>query len=133
MIFLSISDRDTCALLWLASDQKKLSLLAKKEIEKHGRTLFVSSISAFEIAIKCRNKKLELPFPSLDWFSEALDFHGIREIPMTSNIAISAVLLPPLHNDPCDRIIIATAQLNAMEIITCDPLISRYKQADVLW
>ena len=124
---------DTCALLWLASDQKKLSLKAKKEIEKNARALFVSAISAFEIALKCRNKKLELPFPSLDWFSEAFDFHGIREIPITSSIAISAVLLPPLHNDPCDRIIIATAQLNAMKIITRDPLISRYKQADVIW
>ncbi len=124
---------DTCALLWLASDQKKLSIKAKKEIEKNTRALFVSAISAFEIAIKCRNGKLELPLSPLEWFSEAADFHGIREIPITSNIAISSVLLPPLHNDPCDRIIIATAQLNAMKILTCDPLISRYKQADVVW
>jgi PIN domain nuclease of toxin-antitoxin system len=124
---------DTCALLWLASDQKKLSVKAKKEIERNARTLFVSAISAFEIAIKDRNKKLELPFPPLEWFSEALDFHGIREIPITSSIAIASVLLPPLHNDPCDRIIIATSQLNGMKIITCDPLISRYKQVEVIW
>ena len=124
---------DTCALLWLASDQKRLSVKAKKEIEKCAGALFVSAISAFEISIKCRNKKLELPLPSVDWFSEALDFHGIREIPITSSIAVSAVLLPPLHNDPCDRIIIATAHLNKMKIITCDPFISSYKQAVVIW
>lgn len=124
---------DTCTLLWLASDQKKLSLKAKKEIEKNARALFVSAITAFEIAIKCRNGKLELPLPSLDWFTEAIDFHGIREIPVTSSIAVSSVQLPPLHNDPCDRIIIATSQLNAMKIVTCDKLISQYENAEVIW
>lgn len=124
---------DTCTLLWLASDQKKLSSKAKKEIEKNTRALFVSSITAFEIAIKCRNGKLELPLPSLDWFTEAIDFHGIHEIPVTSSIAVSSVQLPPLHNDPCDRIIIATSQLNAMKIVTCDKLISQYENAEVIW
>ena len=124
---------DTCTLLWLTSDQKKLSSKAKKEIEKNARSLFVSAITAFEIAIKCRNGKLELPLPSLDWFTEAVDFHGIREIPVTSSIAVSSVQLPPLHNDPCDRIIIATSQLNAMKIVTCDKLISQYENAEVIW
>ena len=124
---------DTCTLLWLASDQKKLSSKAKKEIEKNAQSLFISAITAFEIAIKCRNGKLELPLPSLDWFTEAIDFHGIREIPVTSSIAVSSVQLPPLHNDPCDRIIIATSQLNAMKIVTCDKLISQYENAEVIW
>lgn len=124
---------DTCTLLWLASDQKKLSSKAKKEIEKNARALFVSAITAFEIAIKCRNGKLELPLPTLDWFTEAIDFHGIREIPVTSSIAVSSVQLPPLHNDPCDRIIIATSQLNAMKIVTCDKLISQYENAEIIW
>ena len=124
---------DTCTLLWLSSDQKKLSSKAKKEIEKNARSLFVSAITAFEIAIKCRNGKLELPLPSLDWFTEVVDFHGIREIPVTSSIAVSSVQLPPLHNDPCDRIIIATSQLNAMKIVTCDKLISQYENAEVIW
>jgi len=124
---------DTCTLLWLVSDQKQLSAQAIHEIGNNNHDLFVSAISAFEIAIKCRNKRLELPLPSLDWFAEALDFHGIREIPVTGSIAVSAVQLPPLHNDPCDRIIIATALLNAMKIVTCDTLISQYEGVEVVW
>lgn len=124
---------DTCVLLWLASDQKKISTKAKKTIEKNAHALFVSAISAFEIAIKYQNGKLELPLPTMDWFAEALEFHGICEIPVTSSIAISSVQLPPLHNDPCDRIIIATSELNAMKIVTSDRLISQYDQADVIW
>ena len=57
----------------------------------------------------------------------------MREIPITGEIAIAAVQLPLLHNDPCDRIIVATAAANAMEILTPDRLVSQYKQAGVIW
>jgi PIN domain nuclease of toxin-antitoxin system len=124
---------DTCTLLWLAADQKKLSLNAKKVIKNNSQELFVSAISAFELAIKSRSGKLKLPLSPLDWFSEALDFHGIRETPITSSIAIFSVQLPLLHSDPCDRLIIATAHLNSMKIITGDALITRYEQANVIW
>lgn len=124
---------DTCTLLWLVGDQDKLSYRAKNVIKKNSQALFVSAISAFEIAIKYRNGKLELPLPPMDWFTESLDFHGISEIPITSNISISSVQLPALHSDPCDRIIIATSQINSMKILTCDKLISKYKQAKVVW
>ncbi len=123
---------DTCALLWLAADQKKLSTKAKKSIEHNASALFVSSISAFEIAVKCRSKKMELPLPIMQWFTEAVAFHGIREIPMTSDIAVHSAELPLLHNDPCDRIIVSTAQLNGLEIVTCDEFISQYK-VRVIW
>ena len=124
---------DTCCLLWLAADQNRISDNAKREIERNAQSLFISSISAFEIALKCRSGKLSLPLPPLVWFSEVLDFHGIREIPVTSSIAIASVQLPPKHNDPCDRIIIATAQHNAMKIVTSDTLISAYNQENVIW
>jgi PIN domain nuclease of toxin-antitoxin system len=69
----------------------------------------------------------------MDWFTEIVEYHGIREFPVTNSIAILSVQLLPLHNDPCDRIIIATAEMNALGIITCDGLISPYEQAGVIW
>jgi PIN domain nuclease of toxin-antitoxin system len=124
---------DTCTFLWLVSDQRRLSGRAKKAVEANPESLFISSISAFEIAIKNRNKKLTLPLPAADWFAEAVDFHGIREVPVTIDIAIRSAELPPLHNDPCDRIIIATAIQNSMRIITPDHLIAQYDKSIVLW
>ena len=118
---------DTCVLLWLAGDQKKLSAVAKKNIEHNAGALFISSISAFEIAVKYRSHKLSLPLPVMQWLTEVTGFHGIKEIDVTSAIAVCAAELPLLHKDPCDRIIIATAQLHDMTIITCDELIAQYK------
>jgi PIN domain nuclease of toxin-antitoxin system len=124
---------DTCALLWLVSDQKKLSRIARKTIEKNANGLFISAITAFEIAVKCRSGKLELPLPPSEWIPKALEFHGIAEIPLTIAIAVASVQLPLLHNDPCDRIIIATARENRMKIITCDDRIAEYGHTDVVW
>ena len=48
---------DTCVLIWLASDINELSETARKMIGKNAGAIYVSSISAFEIAIKTRKKK----------------------------------------------------------------------------
>jgi len=124
---------DTCVLLWLVGDQTKLSQRAKKEISKNPGRLFISAISAFEIGIKCRNGKLELPLNPADWYEEALAFHGINEIPVSGSIALHSVELPPIHNDPCDRIIIGTAVEHKMKIITSDSIMANYTEAKIVW
>ena len=124
---------DTCTLIWLAVDQKKLSLKARKMIEQNPDSLFVSAITAFEIAIRCRNGKLTLPLPPLEWFAQVVEFHGIKELFITSSIAIESAQLPKMHNDLSDRIIIATAQANNMKILTCDEMIAQYKDTEVIW
>ncbi len=124
---------DTCALLWLAADQDKLSTSAKKAIRDHAGRLFVSSISAFEIAVKARRGKLELPMEAGAWFERALKHHGLTEVAIDGGIAARSVGLPPLHNDPCDRFIIATALHHDMAILTCDNLISQYEEIRVIW
>ena len=124
---------DTCALLWLAVDQTKLTGTARQAIASHADSLFISAITAFEIAVKHRQGKLSLPLPPLQWYTEALAFHGIHELPVTGNIATMSVQLPPLHNDPCDRIIIATAETNNLSIVTGDELIAQYPQARIIW
>jgi PIN domain nuclease of toxin-antitoxin system len=124
---------DTCTLLWLASDQGHLSENAKRAIMRNADALFVSAITALEIALKCRRGKLKLPLPVQKWFAEVNDFHGIRELPVTGEIAIVSVALPNHHNDPFDRVIIATARINKMKIISSDKWISQYKPTDVIW
>ena len=124
---------DTCALLWLVADQTKLSTQAKDEFHNNAGQLFISAISAFEIGIKSKRGKLVLPMSAEKWFHKALDFHGIHEIPLNSKIASTSVQLPPLHNDPCDRFIIATAMQHSMPIITSDQLIAQYDQVRIIW
>jgi PIN domain nuclease of toxin-antitoxin system len=124
---------DTCVLLWLAADPSRLSKLALDQLSEHRGRLFVSAISAFEIGIKHRKGKLELPMPPDDWYEEALEFHGLAEIPVSGRIASRSTLLPSLHSDPCDRILVATAQQHGVAILTPDPLIQAYPEIRWLW
>ena len=124
---------DTCTFLWLVADQAKLSETAKRLIVEKSKSMFISSISAFEIAVKHRKGAIRLPLPVRDWVPLALRHHGVSEIPVDTAIAARSCELPPLHNDPCDRMIIATAQLLGIEIITPDHLIRQYPEVVVRW
>ena len=118
---------DTCALLWLVADQRKLSVRVRTILTPSDVKTFVSAISAFEIAIKHRRGALKLPLSPELWYGEALDFHGIREIPVTGTIAAASALLPPIHGDPCDRMIVATAQAEGLTVLTPDEKIRAYE------
>jgi PIN domain nuclease of toxin-antitoxin system len=124
---------DTCTLLWLAADQTKLSGGAKAIIADNAGNLYVSAITSFEIAIKHYRKRLLLPSAPQKWFPAVLEHHGIKEIPVDSGIAMASAALPSLHNDPADRIIIATAQAYNMIIVSPDHLISQYRNTEVRW
>ena len=116
---------DTCALLWLASGDKKLSRSALKEINE-ASAVYVSAISGFEIAIKVARGKLKLPSPPQDWFEKILEHHGLAVLPLDLNVCITAAQLPPIHDDPCDRFIIAAAKINDLAVVTADERFEEY-------
>ncbi len=71
------------------------------------RNIYISSISAWEVAILVSRGRLKLTMPANDWVaaSEALPFFDF--VPVSNSIALKSVQLPDsLHNDPADRIII---------------------------
>lgn len=124
---------DTCTLLWLASSEDKLSSIARETISKNAGSLFVSSISALEISIKHRRKKLKLPLPPVEWIQLVLELHGLLEIPVSSEIAAEAGTLPMVHNDPFDRIIIASALVTESLIVSPNRDIAKYELVRTIW
>lgn len=124
---------DTCTLLWLVGDQSRLSPRARERLREGAGELFVSAISAFEIGIKQRKGKLSLPLEPEPWFEEAVDFHGLAEIPVSASIAARSTMLPALNSDPCDRILVATAQLLGLTVLTPDQVIRSYPDTLTDW
>ena len=116
---------DTCALLWLASGSKKLSRSALKEINV-ASAVYVSAISGFEISLKAGAGKLELSHPVEEWFKQVAEHHGLTILPLDLAVCIAAAKLPPIHDDPFDRFIIATAKLNDLTVVTADERFEEY-------
>ena len=127
---------DTHAWIWWVSSPEFLSETAKQAIDEAatGRNVFISSISAWEIAMLVSRGRLKLTMSPADWVaaSEALPFFDF--VPVSNSIALKSVQLPGiLHNDPADRIIIATAVSLGAVLVTKDEKIRNYPHVKTVW
>lgn len=116
---------DTCALLWLAAGSDRLSEEARERIDGEA-IVAVSAISAFEIALKYRDQRLELPLPPREWWNRILDHHRLDVLTLSPEVIFTAVNLPPVHRDPADRFIIATAFNHNAPVVTTDSRFAEY-------
>ena len=124
---------DTCAFLWLISDYSKIPPDATEAIKKC-KGLLLSPITALELAIKHRNGKLFLPTSDiLSWYKDAIAYWHINEQTLDSEVLIKSTILPQIHKDPFDRIIIATAIKEKVPLLTSDKTIPRYPNIKVIW
>ena len=120
---------DTCTWLWYVTEDEKLSKKASKTIKKNQKdeSLIVSIISCWEIAKLVEKGKLKLAFPVSDWINSATRAKGIVLQELTPEICIQSTELPgDFHGDPADQIIIATARLLRVPLITPDKKIKNY-------
>jgi PIN domain nuclease of toxin-antitoxin system len=124
---------DTCVLLWMTGEPGRLSQKARQLLSAPEGDRWFSAISSFEIALKARKRKLVLPLPARDWLREVVAAYGLQELPMTSEIAALAPEVAVSHADPCDRIIVATAQIHGLTVVTSDPLIRDCKAIETVW
>ena len=124
---------DTCALIWLVNGDRQLSQEAIRLCADPESQLCVSAVSAWEIALKAARRKLSLRMAPDVWWARALEQHQLEELPITSRIAIAAAALEAIHNDPFDRILIATAAEHGLRIVSPDRVISRYRNVGVVW
>jgi PIN domain nuclease of toxin-antitoxin system len=127
---------DTHAWIWFISKPEVLSKKAKKAVAAavKEKNVLVSSISAWEVALLVKKKRLELSMDVSDWVAKSENLPFIQFIPVSNSIAVKSVNLPqPLHPDPADRIIIATALSTGAAIVTKDKKISDYSHVKTIW
>lgn len=116
---------DTCALLWLGMGGGDLGPSARRRIEA-APARYYSSISAWELARLAKEGKIELGVPPGDFLSELADQYGLASLPPTDETMLRAAQLPDIHKDPADRIIIATALLRNLPVVTGDARFPQY-------
>ncbi len=111
---------DTHALIWHTTLNPRLGPRAARRIDEaitEGNIAF-SAISVWEVALLLRKDRIGLEIDAMQWRQEILS-EGFREIPVDGVIAARSVGLTGMHDDPADRIIVATA-LQGHQLITAD-------------
>jgi PIN domain nuclease of toxin-antitoxin system len=127
---------DTHVWVWWLSDSHPLSPKVQKLITeaKAKQAIFISSISVWEVAQLATRGRLKLTMHYTDWIAQTESLSFINFVPVDNHIALRSVQLsPPLHQDPADRMIMATALTLGMPLITKDEKISRYPHLKTIW
>lgn len=116
---------DTHVLLWAAGASRRLPADARALLEDPGNELAFSAASIWEIAIKRGIRRDEFSAdPRL--LRRGLLENGYVELPVTGAHAAAVDLLPRIHKDPFDRILIAQAQIEGLTLLTADEVVARY-------
>lgn len=97
---------DTSTFLWLINDAPELSDRAREGIVDPGNEVFLSSVSAWEIAVKSALRKLPLPRSADRLVPEERERHAIESLPLDEESTLQLVRLPRLHRDPFDRMLV---------------------------
>jgi PIN domain nuclease of toxin-antitoxin system len=122
---------DTCVMIFIA-DGRPMAPSARREITAASvaGAVVVSPVSAWEIGLLSAKNGFPFRPDPKTWFRLFLAYPGIRLTPMTPEIAIeSSFLPPPLHSDPADRLLIATARALDIPVVTRDRRILAYAEA----
>ena len=124
---------DTHTLLWYDREPDRLQQGLQDTLRDPARTVFVSAITAWELAIKYRQGKLaEAEALVRDW-AETTGRIGFLELPFTSLHAREAALLEWGHKDPCDRALAAQARSERLTLVTRDPVFITLPGLTTLW
>lgn len=121
---------DTCIFLYYLEGNSKLSNKAKSIIESD-KPVSISQATLWEIAIKKTIKKLDIKETTLE-LEGICDEGGIGIIPIKNRYFDTIQELSLIHNDPFDRLIIATAINEELIILTDDEMIMRYEEVKVI-
>jgi PIN domain nuclease of toxin-antitoxin system len=126
---------DTHALIWFIEGEDSLSYVSLSFIEDPDNQIFVSMTSFYEMAIKLKLGKLDLTTSLKDFFQKTLA-QKIMILPISENHVFEYLNVPSFaeHKDPFDRIIIATAICENLDIITIDGKFKNYESlVNIIW
>ena len=112
---------DTHVLLWHELGNRKLGPQARRTFERALQTgdAVISAISFWEVGMLIWKGRLDFRLDLDAWRQDLLD-QGLVEIPVDGRTAARAGLLPNMHGDPADRLIVATALVGDHQLVTAD-------------
>lgn len=120
---------DTCAVIWLAHEEPVAPGIEEALLQAvdENRKVAVSVMSAWEIGMLISRGRLPTTKSASAWFRDFVAAGEVEVEPATPDVLIASSFLPqPIHNDPTDRILIATAREHDLTIITRDRAILSY-------
>jgi PIN domain nuclease of toxin-antitoxin system len=125
---------DTHIWVWWVDDSRQLTDRRRHIVQDNVSSgLGISAISCWEVAKLIEYGRLELSCPLEEWMEQAVAYPGVQLLEFTPQIAIESTKLPGnFHRDPADQIIVATARVYDISLLTADSRILQYPHVRTL-
>lgn len=123
---------DTCTLLWVTLNDPKLSARARVLCADPENELYLSAVSAWEIAVKYSLGRLPLPEPPDEFLRATRKLFRMVALPVHEDAALHVSRLPEHHGDPFDRLLICQSIVHGLTILSPDPHLALYP-VSLLW
>lgn len=117
---------DTHVFIWMHGDPDRLSSRARKLLVDADAELHLSVVVAWELGIKIARERLTLPEPLDEYVMSRAHRARMSLLSIDLTHVLEAVILPPHHADPFDRMLVAQARAEGLTLLTADPWIARY-------
>lgn len=117
---------DTHVFLWYISSDAGLPATFRAAIEDPTNFAYLSVASVGEAVIKHGLGKLPLPEPVAEYLPRQRQLHRIDTLPIDEGALTRLALLPPLHRDPFDRMLVAQALQHGLTVLTVDDAVKGY-------
>jgi PIN domain nuclease of toxin-antitoxin system len=119
---------DTHVWLWAATQPENLGKKTRVLLVDEKTDRLVSAASVLEITRLNAAGQVVLSTPAARWVEESSKILMLDHLPITTDIAIEAYSLPPaFHRDPADRLLVSTARIHNLVLVTADERILRYR------
>jgi len=116
---------DTHFLLWIPIDSRRINAKARAILSNLDNQFLFSVSSIWEIAIKCGANRRGFLYNPRELRKQLIE-NGYEELPVLGEHVVAIDLLPPIHRDPFDRILIAQAMIEKVTFLTADAVIAKY-------
>jgi PIN domain nuclease of toxin-antitoxin system len=123
---------DTMVWLWSVGPTDKIGSAGLEILSDGKQDIYFSAASSWEIAIKTKLGKFDLPAPPTGYVPKRLAEQGIQSLSVTQSHSLKVYDLPLHHSDPFDRLIIAQALAENMVILTADRAFKEYT-VELIW
>ncbi len=117
---------DTHALIWYVDQDHLLTPIAHAAMTDPANDLLLSAATVWELAIKVGLGKVSLSMPYRQWMDKAVADLGLILLPVTVEYADRQAALPAHHKDPFDRLIIAQALVEGIQVVSADAIFDAY-------
>ena len=122
---------DTFPFAWLTSEPYRLTQVASEALSDTANQLFLSDASALELSLMYADGSLEMPQTPRLWMEKQRKLWNLQTLPIDREVCYRLSELPHHHGDPVDRLLVATALIEDLTILTSDDQIRKYPVATI--